>query len=130
MYPNQQQTQQSQLGVAKSSTTAGLLGIFLGSVGAHDFYLGYKKMGIIHVVLLVVSIILIIVSGALAVGAATNPYSYLDGSVGSKVSAGLVLGGIGWVVMAGNGLWGFVTGIMVFAKSGKYGRDANGTPLV
>lgn len=31
----------------KSKVTAGLLGIFLGSLGIHKFYLGYKKEAII-----------------------------------------------------------------------------------
>lgn len=31
----------------KSKLAAGLLGIFLGSLGIHKFYLGYKKEGII-----------------------------------------------------------------------------------
>lgn len=31
----------------KSKVVAGLLGIFLGSLGIHKFYLGYKKEGII-----------------------------------------------------------------------------------
>ncbi|MBQ4523178.1 MAG: TM2 domain-containing protein [Lachnospiraceae bacterium] len=31
----------------KSKIAAGLLGIFLGSLGIHKFYLGYKKEGLI-----------------------------------------------------------------------------------
>lgn len=32
---------------SKNKTTAGLLGIFLGSLGIHKFYLGYNKTGLI-----------------------------------------------------------------------------------
>lgn len=34
----------------KSKLAAGLLGIFLGSLGIHRFYLGYTKMGIIQII--------------------------------------------------------------------------------
>ena len=35
----------------KSRITAALLAIFLGLVGAHKFYLGHPKLGIIYIVL-------------------------------------------------------------------------------
>jgi hypothetical protein len=40
----------STLGQAKSKMAAGLLGIFFGGVGVHRFYLGYKRMGIIQII--------------------------------------------------------------------------------
>ena len=43
---------------AKSKMTAGLLGIFLGCYGVHNFYLGYTGKGVIQLVLTVVGIIL------------------------------------------------------------------------
>ena len=39
----------------KSKLTAGLLGIFLGSIGVHKFYLGDSKAGIIRIVVTVVT---------------------------------------------------------------------------
>lgn len=39
---------------AKSKIAAGLLGIFLGGLGVHRFYLGYTKIGIIQLVLAIV----------------------------------------------------------------------------
>lgn len=41
-------------GKAKDKMVAGLLGLFLGALGVHKFYLGYKKEGLI---MLLVSII-------------------------------------------------------------------------
>ena len=38
----------------KSKIAAGLLGIFLGALGIHRFYLGYTKIGIIQLVLAIV----------------------------------------------------------------------------
>ena len=49
----------------KSATTAGLLGIFLGTVGAHNWYLGEKTKGIIHVCITGGGFLLMIISGAL-----------------------------------------------------------------
>ena len=51
---------------AKSKLVAGLLGILLGGLGIHDFYLGYTKKAIIHILLATVgSFVLIgpIISG-------------------------------------------------------------------
>ena len=39
----------------KAKLAAGLLGIFLGGVGAHRFYLGYTKMGVIQLVVSLVT---------------------------------------------------------------------------
>ena len=35
--------------LAKSRRTAGLLGIFLGGVGVHRFYLGYTSIGVLQI---------------------------------------------------------------------------------
>ena len=34
----------------KSKIAAGLLGIFLGGLGIHRFYLGYTKIGVIQII--------------------------------------------------------------------------------
>lgn len=39
---------------SKSKIAAGLLGIFLGGLGIHRFYLGYTKIGIIQLVLAII----------------------------------------------------------------------------
>ncbi len=39
----------------KSKMVAGLLGIFLGSIGIHNFYLGYTKRAIIQIVVTLVT---------------------------------------------------------------------------
>lgn len=61
--PLNQQTQQTTVnngpinnGVTpKSKLVAGLLGIFLGGWGVHNFYLGYTKKGILQIVLTIVT---------------------------------------------------------------------------
>ena len=42
-------------GAPKSKMVAGLLGIFLGSFGIHNFYLGFTKKAIIQIVVTVVT---------------------------------------------------------------------------
>ena len=37
----------------KSKLIAGLLAVFLGSIGAHDFYLGYTKKAVAHLIMYV-----------------------------------------------------------------------------
>ena len=41
--------------VAKSKMTAGLLGIFLGAWGVHNFYLGNTNRGVIQIVVTLVT---------------------------------------------------------------------------
>ena len=49
---------------AKSKVAAGLLGIFLGALGIHNFYLGYTSKGLTQLLLTVLSCgILSVVSG-------------------------------------------------------------------
>jgi TM2 domain-containing membrane protein YozV len=50
-YPQQQPAYGAAGGAAKSRMTAGLLGIFIGYLGVHNFYLGYTTKGIIQLVL-------------------------------------------------------------------------------
>ena len=46
--------------LAKSKIVAGLLGIFLGSLGVHNFYLGYTKKAVTQLLLTVVGWIIIV----------------------------------------------------------------------
>jgi len=43
---------------AKSKMAAGLLGIFLGAFGVHNFYLGYTSRAVVQLVLTIVGLIL------------------------------------------------------------------------
>ena len=44
----------------KSKIVAGLLAIFVGSLGIHNFYLGYKDKGVIQLLLTVVGWIVVV----------------------------------------------------------------------
>lgn len=68
----------------KSKTLAGILGIFLGGFGVHNFYLGYTKKAVIQLCLALAGIIL----------------------------AFCTLG-ISSILNAGVAIWGLVEGIMI-----------------
>lgn len=55
---------------AKSKLVAGLLGIFLGAFGVHNFYLGYTSKAVIQVVCTVVGILLscLVIGGFVVLG--------------------------------------------------------------
>ncbi|MBO4675219.1 MAG: TM2 domain-containing protein, partial [Elusimicrobiaceae bacterium] len=89
----------------KSATAAGLLGIFLGSFGAHCWYLGDKKKGIIHISLFAGGVALEILASALVASSVGS--ALMTGSVG-LLALSPILGGIGGLVLAGNSLWGLI----------------------
>ena len=95
--------------LGKSRTTAGLLNLFIGGIGAGDFFLGHKQIGFIKVA---VTVVLNIIYLAL-----------FDWELGEAnlFSVFLLL------------LWGgFVLACAIMTFMGKwiYVRDANGVPTV
>lgn len=68
---------------AKSKMAAGLLGIFLGAFGVHNFYLGYTTKAVIQLVCSIVGILTSCIFG------------------------------IGLIILSGIGIWGLVEGIMI-----------------
>lgn len=50
----------------KSKLAAGLFGIFLGSLGVHNFYLGYTMKGVIQLILLILGFITCGITSAIA----------------------------------------------------------------
>ena len=102
----------------KSRLIAGLLGIFLGSYGVHNFYLGYTRKAIIQVSLSVGSLILAI-------------FLYMLAAILSVIVIGIFIFPIAFLINmipVGIWVWGLVEGIMIF--SGNINKDANGNPLV
>ncbi|MDO4612130.1 MAG: TM2 domain-containing protein [Candidatus Saccharibacteria bacterium] len=87
-----------------SATTAGLLGIFLGIFGVHNFYLGEKKKGITHLALF---------GGGLLMGLIAPTTVSLGGgnSFGMIMSYFILYG-----MAIGNWVWGLVEGIKILAR--------------
>lgn len=104
----------------KSKIAAGLLGIFLGCYGAHNFYLGKTKRAVAQLALFIGGLILYFV-GVVAgtVLAATE-----------LVAAGIILiilGVLGILAALAVGIWALVEGIMILC--GKIKTDGAGRPL-
>lgn len=93
----------------KSATTAGLLGIFLGQVGAHNWYLGEKNKGLIHSIIFGVCIILFIVIDFI-IPANSYRFAYW------LLSGGFWLIPLIGVIWSANAIWGLVEGIIILAS--------------
>lgn len=106
----------------KSATVAGLLGIFLGTFGIHDFYLGDKQKGIKHVILASVWIVADVLSGIILPNALS--FSMLL-TLGWLLS---VLGIIGGICAAISSIWGLVDGIKILV-AGDAGLAQRGIPV-
>lgn len=99
----------------KSKVAAGLLGIFLGCYGAHNFYLGYKRKAFTQLGITAGSIIIYFISiFALAI----------PGNM-----EGWVIGAMMLFILAilGMEIWGLVEGIMILC--GKIKKDGKGMLL-
>lgn len=64
---------------AKSKLVAGLLGIFLGGFGVHNFYLGYTKKAVLQLVLQILGIILSCVVVGVFVSAGISIWGLIEG---------------------------------------------------
>ena len=95
--------------LGKPRKTAGLLNLFLGGVGAGDFFLGHKQIGFIKVAVTVVLNVLYLATFDWELGEA-NPFAFFLLFIWS----GCVL----------------ACAIMTFMGKWIYARDANGVPTV
>ncbi len=100
----------------KSSTAAGLLGIFLGAFGAHDWYLGNTKKGLMHICLFAGGFILMVISAPLV--ALTINIPVVPAFFG-------LLTAVAYLALVGNAVWGFVEGVIIIAQ-GDAGLAAKG----
>lgn len=100
----------------KSATTAGLLGIFLGAVGAHNWYLGDKKKGIIHVSLVCGSVVIaVVVNIIFNTMAKSNPLGFLAVAVSQPWWYLLGVSAAGLATSA-SAIWGFVEGVTILSQ--------------
>lgn len=105
---------------SKSKAVAAVLGFFLGSFGAADFYLGYKKIGIIKLVVWAVAMALYIPGYSAYVSA------LMSGDMSASMSPLMLIGSL---LMFALGIWVLVTFIQILVRKGRYATDANGQPL-
>lgn len=100
----------------KSSVVAGVLGVFLGAFGGHDWYLGNTKKAITHTSLCVGGIILLMVGLIL-----TNLFKNIPAL--NALSICVIIAS--YVIIVGNGIWGFIEGVSIIA-GGDAGLAAKG----
>ncbi len=94
----------------KSATTAGLLGIFLGGVGAHDWYLGNRNKALLHIAL---------VGGALGVMFVTSIFLPAVLSRSTYLDIEGVLSGINilaWGAVVTSIVWGAIEGLLLLEQ--------------
>lgn len=103
----------------KSATVAGLLGIFLGGIGVHNFYLGEKKKGLIHVGLAAGAFIVDI----LALAILPNALSWY--ALFQMAWLLSLLNAVGNIALAASSIWGLVEGIQILTQ-GDAGLAAKG----
>jgi len=100
----------------KSKAAAGVLGIFMGIYGVHNFYLGYKKRAVTQLVLTILTYVymfLFVFAAALS--------DYVSDAMGAALVAILLL--FAFIVM-GVRIWSFVESIMILC--GRIERDGKG----
>ncbi len=93
----------------KSANVAGLLGIFLGTIGAHDWYLGQTKKAMIHVCLAASGIVVQILASAVL----PNILSF-----SMLLTLGwlfMLLKTVASLAVAVSGIWGLIEGIQILA---------------
>ena len=102
----------------KSKMAAGLLGIFLGGFGVHNFYLGYTKKAVLQLVISLISIVLSFVLG------------FIGGLLLSVIVGVLFIipAFLIALVPAAVGAWALIESIMILC--GKINVDGKGNPLV
>ena len=105
----------------KQATVAGLLGIFLGGVGAHSFYLGEKVKGIIHACLAGVAFLILLIAGVI-VPASMSPLVLMFSGVAGILNFFCILA---WLIAVGNGIWALVEAIIILVQ-GDAGLAARG----
>jgi len=94
----------------KSATTAGLLGIFLGTVGAHDWYLGDRKKGTIHVCLFGAAIVIIIIGDAIL------PNVLSSWTVYKMLWLFSLINWVAWALIGASEIWGFIDGVKILSQ--------------
>lgn len=94
----------------KSATTAGLLGIFLGAFGAHNWYLGEKNKGIAHVCMMSGGILLEILVAAIL----PNVVSFV--MLVQMAWLFTILTAVAGISMFASGIWGLIEGIIILSQ--------------
>ena len=105
---------------SKSRIAAGLLAVFLGKYGVHNFYLGYYKKAAIQLAFIAATYIFNFIS---VWSVASSPFGMMDRGMMGFILSFL----LGFVVAIGIRIWTFVEGILILC--GKINKDGSGRRL-
>ncbi len=103
----------------KDAFAAGLLALFLGCFGVHDFYLGYKGRGFVKLALIFWWLLLTLIFVILAACGIATSWAVLGLSVVFTV--------LGCITMSAAGIWALVDAILLLCGLKK--TDARGNQL-
>lgn len=117
----------------KDPITSLLLGVFLGGVGAHNFYLGEKKKGIAFVISFAISFILMLISivvevlGVIRFAETSTQY---DGVIGdgdaTLMTAGIILVVVSTIALCAVAVAGLIDGLLSYKRT----QEANFNKLL
>ena len=107
----------------KSATTAGLLGIFLGAFGAHDWYLeNRQRQAILHLVATAAGValftIVTILRAIASSGQSPDVVTLLN-------NIATILYSFAWLATLGSVIWGIIDGVLIITQ-GDAGLKARG----
>lgn len=111
----------------KSKVASGLLGLFLGGFGAHNFYLGRYVKAIIQLCMTVCSIILFVIGSAkIASEIIARGWENADAITDAQLTELTNLFGgfftVGYLLIVAVGIWAFIEAIMCFCGAMKDGK--------
>lgn len=113
----------------KNRLIAGLLGLFFGSIGVHNFYLGQIKKGIAKIILAIISFAFIMGATSLFISS-----GYVDVNTGefiitnqANILNAVILSLLGVLTSSGLGIWAFVESILIFVSNNV--KDGDNKPL-
>jgi len=108
------------IGGVKSKVAAGLLGIFLGVYGVHNFYLGYYKKAAVQLGLVIFSFIMYF--------GAIFSIAFSASDITEAGAVGFVFAMLAFLlIIIGVSIWAFVESILIFC--GKINKDGKGRLL-
>jgi TM2 domain-containing membrane protein YozV/RNA polymerase subunit RPABC4/transcription elongation factor Spt4 len=113
----------------KNRLVGGLLGLFLGSIGVHNFYLGHIKKGVAKIILTVISFVFIIGAVSLLI---SSGYTDIDSGEFivtnyTNFTNAMLLLVLGIFVSSGLGIWALIESILIFVSTNI--KDGDNKPL-
>lgn len=110
----------------KSKVASGLLGLFLGGFGAHNFYLGRYVKAIIQLCMTICAIVLYVVGTAKVaseiIARGWNAETIPDTQLAEIMSQFSGFFTVGYLLIVAVGIWAFIEAIMCFCGAMKDGK--------